>query len=231
MKSPWAILTISLAAQALAQSPCYNLGVSAPVRTTYVQCPNSTMCCRTNHDPATVDTCAPSGELGGLCISKYQEIWRESCTDETWESGGCVKLCMRTFGMKNPETCRKKIKLTYTSINEGNETINRANDDYRITRCSGDDSVCCGPPGSTAIAAMKAAECFLTSSKSCQQSYCLHNLQLRLRRQQLQVPLRLLLRLRQRLHQVLEPISGKLLEVSSAGLQALLVSHLQCGYF
>jgi hypothetical protein len=59
------------------------------------------MCCRTNDDPATVDQCAPAGDMFGLCVSKYQEIWRESCTDRKW-GDGCLKLCVDPFGTMKP---------------------------------------------------------------------------------------------------------------------------------
>jgi hypothetical protein len=46
------------------------------------------MCCAIGRE-GNVDICLP----GGLCRSKESGIfWRESCTDQAWNSSACVKL-------------------------------------------------------------------------------------------------------------------------------------------
>ncbi|KAH8719352.1 hypothetical protein GQ44DRAFT_623379 [Phaeosphaeriaceae sp. PMI808] len=123
-----AIITIIFAAQTLAQAPCYNLGVATPLPSKYVKCANSDMCCRTND--ASADTCPQSADLRGLCISQNQDIWRESCTDQKWQSEGCLKLCMDVY------------------VGSDGVSTNRSQTDYRLTRCVDDGSLCCGAPGS-----------------------------------------------------------------------------------
>lgn len=55
----------------------------------YQPCKNSTeasMCCNSG----TGDICRDNG----LCYNpSSKQIWRESCTDPTWKSPGCLKLC------------------------------------------------------------------------------------------------------------------------------------------
>ena len=47
------------------------------------------MCC------ATFDQCRPDG----LCFSGWDgNIWRDGCTDPTWKSPNCVKLCDTGLG-------------------------------------------------------------------------------------------------------------------------------------
>lgn len=70
------------------------------------------MCCRTN-DNNYPDIC----RTDGLCQETEQDvIWRESCTDPTWQSPQCLRLCIDGAGF-------------------GNDNI--------ITFCS-DQSICCG---------------------------------------------------------------------------------------
>ncbi|KAL0945031.1 uncharacterized protein CTRU02_202918 [Colletotrichum truncatum] len=48
------------------------------------------MCCRLKNDPYT-DTCRQDG----LCWNAQRgQLWRESCTDPTWQSPNCLKLCV-----------------------------------------------------------------------------------------------------------------------------------------
>lgn len=67
-----------------------NIGLSSEL---YQACGGGdkhSMCCRMGRDQCRDD---------GLC-SNYQrnEIWRESCTDPTWRSPSCVKLCVTGTG-------------------------------------------------------------------------------------------------------------------------------------
>ncbi|KAI4268250.1 MAG: hypothetical protein LQ337_007944 [Flavoplaca oasis] len=79
------------------------------------------MCCATNNrqNPDTP-------RKDGLC-NDLAGIWRESCTDPTWKSPSCVKLCI-------------------DGIDEQGE--NRRDHDSRITQCP-DLSYCCGHKNTT----------------------------------------------------------------------------------
>jgi hypothetical protein len=51
------------------------------------------MCCGTNSTTNIIDTCLPNG----LCVNYAHGetfYWRDSCTDPTWQSPYCLKLCM-----------------------------------------------------------------------------------------------------------------------------------------
>lgn len=49
------------------------------------------MCCRNS------DKCLPNG----LCQQSGSDIiWRESCSDQSWRSNTCVKLCVSDTGMR-----------------------------------------------------------------------------------------------------------------------------------
>ena len=84
------ILLLLTAAIGWAQT-CYRPGGSA-ADYRYVPCNagKQSMCCRTNDDNIP-DICRPDR----LCQATYQYdiIWRESCTDQSWQSPGCLKLC------------------------------------------------------------------------------------------------------------------------------------------
>lgn len=47
---------------------------------------NHSMCC----NEASNDVC----QENGLCLSPTGLLWRESCTDPTWSSPNCLKLCV-----------------------------------------------------------------------------------------------------------------------------------------
>ncbi|KAK6530391.1 hypothetical protein TWF694_003746 [Orbilia ellipsospora] len=65
----------------------------------YVPCNNIqgqySMCCATANRGG-IDTCLPSGLCAGPVIQdkNTQPLWRESCSDPTWKSPKCVKICM-----------------------------------------------------------------------------------------------------------------------------------------
>lgn len=63
------------------------------------------MCCALNRTVA--DKCRKDG----LCLSTYDSnIWRGGCTDSTWKSSSCVKLCAFEEGIqKFHETIPLKI--------------------------------------------------------------------------------------------------------------------------
>ena len=102
-----AVLAALFSAQTtFAQGSCWNRGASTAQPDAYVQCPDSSMCCKTNVTAPDADSCASGADMRGLCVSAWQVIWRESCTDETWESGGCLDLCMDTYGTSRPVPSR-----------------------------------------------------------------------------------------------------------------------------
>jgi hypothetical protein len=54
-----------------------------------------TMCC------AYFDTCRPDG----MCLSGWDsEVWRDGCTDPTWQSPSCIKLCHEGTGNQIPSS-------------------------------------------------------------------------------------------------------------------------------
>ena len=66
----------------------------------YQKCSNSTsdgnsMCCRTwGPGDFTLDVCE-----GSFCRNgRTEALWRESCSDPTWESDSCIKLCTDDTG-------------------------------------------------------------------------------------------------------------------------------------
>lgn len=53
------------------------------------------MCCATNRE-VNPDRCRSDG----LCYATYDtNVWRESCTDQSWESPKCFKLCNSGIGI------------------------------------------------------------------------------------------------------------------------------------
>ena len=89
----------------LASAACYyqnGTDVTAynPGNIAYAACNASaeaSMCCRINiADKPARDHC----RADGFCDSpKYVYLWRESCTDPTWRSPHCQKLCLDYSGM------------------------------------------------------------------------------------------------------------------------------------
>ncbi|KAF2114240.1 hypothetical protein BDV96DRAFT_600957 [Lophiotrema nucula] len=130
-----------LCPSAAASTPCYNFGADKPLDAWYASCAGDSdapsMCCRINDQNASNDTCATEPAYKGLCHSAGGQLWRESCTDQSWESESCVKLCwgQDPVLLTNGTT-------TYT---------NQSNGDYLITICPQDGSLCCGAAGSDAV--------------------------------------------------------------------------------
>ncbi|KAL8733042.1 MAG: hypothetical protein Q9181_003748 [Wetmoreana brouardii] len=83
----------------------------------YLPCTNrqQSMCCRTN----STDSCTSDG----LCESRWDgNLWRDYCTDPTWQDPACVKLCL---GKRN-----------------GVDGDGNAGGSVRVTQCL-DGSYCC----------------------------------------------------------------------------------------
>ncbi|KAL8645260.1 MAG: hypothetical protein Q9226_007378 [Calogaya cf. arnoldii] len=90
----------------------------SPNSVAYVPCnqnnPHS-MCCRYGGDD-----CMPNGLCQGYAKGGEMPVWRESCTDATWTSPYCLKLCIK-----------------------GNSPDGF---DYGGYCCGGNNSSCCGTP-------------------------------------------------------------------------------------
>ena len=68
--------------------PCGN-GVSSD---------DASMCCAVRRDGGSADEC----EKNGLCsnpLIDVNDFWRESCTDQSWQSESCLKLCIDGKGV------------------------------------------------------------------------------------------------------------------------------------
>ena len=56
------------------------------------------MCCAVRRDGGSADEC----EKNGLCSNPLidaNDFWRESCTDRSWQSESCLKLCIDGKGV------------------------------------------------------------------------------------------------------------------------------------
>lgn len=95
-----------------------------------------TMCCATFRQAP--DTCMKNG----LCANNETGphlVWRESCTDPTWKSPSCIKLCSdgigECFPQINVQACQQSI------IDENGYEMSSG--DQMVTPCA-DGSCCCG---------------------------------------------------------------------------------------
>ncbi|KAI4190595.1 MAG: hypothetical protein L6R41_000688 [Letrouitia leprolyta] len=63
------------------------------------------MCCRTT----STDTCRDDG----LCDSTWDgNVWRDFCTDPTWQAPNCVKLCLKTQGTDGDGNTGGTVRVT-----------------------------------------------------------------------------------------------------------------------
>src|SRR5580700_3435287 len=53
--------------------------------------------CHLGYSNNNGDACG-SGSSYGLCGVTGTQLWRESCTDPTWKSASCLKLCINGTG-------------------------------------------------------------------------------------------------------------------------------------
>lgn len=78
--------------------------------TTYVPCDQTkgfSMCCRYGANGCRVD-----GLCQGHAPDGSQPIWRESCSDQSWDSPYCLKLCIEGTDEKgNNRTYRRTLRL------------------------------------------------------------------------------------------------------------------------
>jgi len=80
---------------------CYNYNGSAVTISTYKPCNGSapvSMCCNLGQGGNGGDACG-SGSTYGLCGVTGNTLWRESCSDPTWQSPVCLKLCVTGISM------------------------------------------------------------------------------------------------------------------------------------
>ncbi|KAI4163211.1 MAG: hypothetical protein LQ342_003144 [Letrouitia transgressa] len=85
------VVVVLATSSTLAASTCYAPNGTAIIdEFPYTPCNTNdefSMCCRIT----TTDTCRPDG----LCDSGWDgKVWRDYCTDPTWEDPSCVKLCV-----------------------------------------------------------------------------------------------------------------------------------------
>ncbi|KAL8788623.1 MAG: hypothetical protein Q9195_007218 [Heterodermia aff. obscurata] len=96
---------------------------------------NFSMCCatrRTNQDTVKKD---------GLCESRPEyHVWRESCSDPSWESPNCIKLCINGTGAVPSSPSSLRSLIAFSTDSSGNA---RKATDQIVTPCS-DQSYCCG---------------------------------------------------------------------------------------
>ncbi|KAH7355731.1 hypothetical protein BKA66DRAFT_516005 [Pyrenochaeta sp. MPI-SDFR-AT-0127] len=108
-----------------ATAPCYYRN-GTQTTSDYSPCssdvsdPMSTVCC------ATWDTCLPNG----LCQSFDKVIWRESCTKQNWNEGGCQELC------SNEREAQRNDNIKVTSCEGKNNATS-------TTWCCGGNDACC----------------------------------------------------------------------------------------
>ncbi|OAL57498.1 hypothetical protein IQ07DRAFT_582657 [Pyrenochaeta sp. DS3sAY3a] len=83
--------------------------------------PMSNVCC------ARWDTCLPNG----LCQSFDDVIWRETCTKQNWDEGGCQELCSNERDIQRNDN----IKVTPCDGTAGNSSS--------VRWCCGSSDACC----------------------------------------------------------------------------------------
>lgn len=81
----------------------------------YLSCNNTwpgtqhSMCCRTGDGR---DACLDNGMCQNQPIGPTSLIWRESCTDPTWQDLGCFKLFIDGVGTYHSAQTRIAVELT-----------------------------------------------------------------------------------------------------------------------
>ncbi|KUJ09564.1 uncharacterized protein LY89DRAFT_273028 [Mollisia scopiformis] len=116
------LLCLSFSSSLASATTCYLYGGQA-IDSAYQPCNGTapvSMCCHLGVSNNNGDACG-SGSTYGLCGVTGTQLWRESCTDQTWQSPSCLKLCTTGAG---------------------------ATGDSMITACD-DGSYCCGQNNAT----------------------------------------------------------------------------------
>lgn len=129
-------------AVASAGATCYYPNGTAAIDSVwpYLPCnPNAehSMCCRTT----STDTC----RYDGLCDSGWDgNVWRDFCTDPTWQAPECIKLCLYSHGTDGDgkglqwHSVQREISMLMGFLHIGN-----TGGSVRVTPCP-DGSYCCG---------------------------------------------------------------------------------------
>ncbi|KAI4176906.1 MAG: hypothetical protein LQ343_000763 [Gyalolechia ehrenbergii] len=100
------------------------------------------MCCRTT----STDTCRDDG----LCDSSWDgNVWRDFCTDPTWQAPNCVKLCLDSQGTDGDgKVSKANIFIQEYHLLTLFPYLGNTGGSVRVTQCP-NGSYCCGV-GSTA---------------------------------------------------------------------------------
>ncbi|THV53493.1 hypothetical protein BGAL_0049g00280 [Botrytis galanthina] len=114
----------------LVEGQCYSYeGVE--MDPTYRPCNGSvpvSMCCHLGNSDNGGDECG-SGSTYGLCGISGTQLWRESCTDKTWQSPQCLRLCVgandtEITACPNGSYCCGKNAADCCNANEGKFIVN-----------------------------------------------------------------------------------------------------------
>lgn len=95
----WFSLTVILSVIRPSLSTCYLRNGTDVNSSDYQPCDNRpgavSMCCATGRAINMRDLCLPSGLCAGGpdADTGARVIWRESCTDPTWQHPACQKIC------------------------------------------------------------------------------------------------------------------------------------------
>ncbi|ATZ50738.1 hypothetical protein BCIN_06g02260 [Botrytis cinerea B05.10] len=112
------------------EGQCYSYG-GVEMDSTYKPCNGSapvSMCCHLGVINNGGDECG-SGSTYGLCGISGTQLWRESCTDKTWQSPLCLKLCVgandtEITACPNGSYCCGKNAADCCNANEGKFIVN-----------------------------------------------------------------------------------------------------------
>ncbi|KAK0371264.1 hypothetical protein CLIM01_11372 [Colletotrichum limetticola] len=126
----------------------------------YASCESSGhgMCCNIAGDKCQAD---------GLCWNEeHKQLWRESCTDPTWESPKCLKLCVTddydTGCLRRQLTSESDVSAD--NHQESDDGIPGSGMDVVITKCS-DGSYCCGEGQNASICCMAGRGVYIVDGK------------------------------------------------------------------
>ncbi|ESZ91831.1 hypothetical protein SBOR_7783 [Sclerotinia borealis F-4128] len=110
---------------------------------TYKACNGSapvSMCCHLGASSNGGDECG-SGSTYGLCGISGSQLWRESCTDKTWQSPGCLQLCVGVNDTKitacpDGSYCCGKNAIDCCNAKEGKFIVNNRVSDTAVVDSS-----------------------------------------------------------------------------------------------
>ncbi|KAK7439273.1 hypothetical protein Landi51_11250 [Colletotrichum acutatum] len=127
----------------------------------YASCESSGhgMCCNIAGDKCQAD---------GLCWNEeHKQLWRESCTDPTWESPKCLKFYMK-FQLSYTGCLKKRLTsengVSADNSQESDDGIPGSGMDVVITKRS-DGSYCCGEGQNASICCMAGRGVYIVDGK------------------------------------------------------------------